>query len=147
MFPYTHVLVPTDGSRLAAKGVRAGVKLARALGARVTGVFVRPDRPPPIYGEAALYYLQGDYETLVEKEAKNALAVVEREARAARVSFGTRSVQARRPWEGILAAARAGRCDMIVMASHGRSGIGGAILGSETQHVLARATVPVVVIR
>lgn len=147
MLRYTHVLVPTDGSRLAARGVRAGVKLAGALGARVTGVFVRPDRPPPIYGEAALYYLQGDYETFIEKEAKNALAAVEREARAAQVSFATRSVKARHPWEGILVTARAARCDMIVMASHGRSGMGGAVLGSETQHVLARATVPVVVIR
>lgn len=144
---FRHVLLPTDGSRLAAKGVKAGVKLARALGARVTGIYVRPERPPPIYGEAALYYMQGDYEKLAEKAAGDALAAIAREARAAGVACAMRILKAAHPWQGILAAARASRCDVIVMASHGRSGIGGAILGSETQHVLAHARMPVVVIR
>ena len=144
---FRHILIPSDGSKLAAKGVKAGVKLARALGARTTGVYVRPDRPPPIYGEAALYYLQGNYEKIADKEARTALAAIEREARAAGVACAIRTFKAVHPWQGILAAARAARCDVIVMASHGRSGVGGAILGSETQHVLARSTVPVMVMR
>lgn len=37
---FKHILLPTDGSKLALKGVKAGVKLAKALGARVTGVYV-----------------------------------------------------------------------------------------------------------
>jgi len=92
---FKHILIPTDGSRLAAKGVKAGVKLARSLGAQCT----------------------------------------------------TRIVKHAQPWQGILKVARAAQCDAIVMPTHGRGGIGGLILGSETQHVLARSKIPVVVIR
>jgi len=52
---FKHLLIPTDGSALAAKGVRAGVKLARALGARVSGVYVIQPYIAPIYADAALY--------------------------------------------------------------------------------------------
>jgi nucleotide-binding universal stress UspA family protein len=48
---YKHLLLPTDGSKLAAKGVKAGVKLAKALGAKVTGVYVLPRSMPPVYGD------------------------------------------------------------------------------------------------
>ena len=51
------------------------------------------------------------------------------------------------PWQGILRAARAGRCGAIVMASHGRGAVGGLILGSETSRVLARSKIPVLVAR
>ena len=52
-----------------------------------------------------------------------------------------------KPWEGILKTARARKCDAIVMASHGRTGLGGLFLGSETQRVLAHSRIPVLVIR
>lgn len=147
---FKHILIPTDGSRLAAKGVKAGIKLARALGARVTGVKIVLPYMPPIYGEAAVYYpafSPGDYDRISAKEAKKALGLIEREARAAKVQCTTRIVKQAQPWQGILKAARAAKCDAIVMSTHGRGGIGGLILGSETQHVLARSKIPVVVIR
>lgn len=145
-----HILIPTDGSRLAAKGVRAGVRLARALRARATGVYVMLPFMPPVYGEAAVYYPAfslGDYDKIAAKEAKKALAAIEREARSAGVKCATRILKEAVPWRGILKAARAAKCDAIVMASHGRGGIGGLILGSETQYVLAHSRIPVVVIR
>jgi nucleotide-binding universal stress UspA family protein len=95
---FKHILIPTDGSRLALKGIKAGVKLARALGARVTGLYVVAPYAPP-------------------------------------------------PWEGILRAARSGKCDAVAIASHGRGGLGGLILGSETQRVLAHSKIPVLVVR
>jgi nucleotide-binding universal stress UspA family protein len=51
------------------------------------------------------------------------------------------------PWEGILKAARGKRCDLIVMASHGRRGIAGLLLGSETTKVLTHSKIPVLVCR
>ena len=147
---FKHILIPTDGSRLAQKGVQAGVKLARALGARVIGVYVVLPFMPPIYGEAAMYYPAlslGDYDRIAEKEAKKALSAIEAEARRARVRCETRTVKGALPWQGILKAARSKKCDAIVMASHGRGGIGGLILGSETQYVLAHSKIPVVVLR
>lgn len=147
---YKHILIPTDGSRLAAKGIKAGVKLAKALGARVTGVYVVLPYVPPVYGEAAVYYpgySPKEYEAIVQKGAKKALAAVEIEAQTAGVRFATRVVSAAPPWAGILQAAQRGKCDLVVIASHGRGGVGGLILGSETQHVLARSKIPVLVIR
>jgi len=148
---FKHILVPTDGSALAGKGVRAGVKLAKALGAKVTGLYVALPYVPPLYGEAALYYVPGlspqDFKKVVERQSTKALEPLLREARAAKVRSATRTLTAGQPWDGILKAARSAGCDAIVMASHGRSGIGGAILGSVTTQVLARSKIPVLVVR
>ena len=146
---FKHILIPTDGSKLALKGIKAGVKLAAALGAKVTGVYVIAPYTPPMYGEGSVYIpgisVQA-YRKATERQAKKALAAVEVEAQTADVPCTTRFVTAERPFEGILKSARA-RCDAIVMASHGRSGLGGLLLGSETTRVLASSKIPVLVIR
>jgi len=142
---FKHILIPTDGSKLALKGVKAGVKLARALGARVTALYVVPPFVEPLYGEAAIY--------VPAMSARQYKQLGERDARKALAAFGdgraiTKKVVFSRPaWDGILAAARAGRCDAIVMASHGRGAFGGLLLGSETQRVLAHSKIPVLVVR
>jgi nucleotide-binding universal stress UspA family protein len=147
---FKHILVPTDGSRLAARGVKAGVRLAKSLRAKVTGVYVKFPYLPPMYGEAVMYVTYMDekaYRKVAEAQAKKALAVVEAEARKARVRCATRSAMTAQPWDGILKAARSAGCDAIVMASHGRGGLGGLILGSETQRVIAHSKIPVLVTR
>jgi nucleotide-binding universal stress UspA family protein len=148
---YKHILVPTDGSALAAKGVREAVRLAKALRAKITAVYVASPFVPPIYGEAAVYYSgafsRSEYKALTEKIAKKALGVVERAARAGSVPCNTRLVTDPQPWGGILRAARGRKCDLIVMGSHGRSAVGGLILGSETSRVLAHSKIPVLVAR
>jgi len=147
---FKHILVPTDGSKLALKGVKAGVKLARSLGARVTGLYVVAPYLPPMYGEAAIYVpglSAREYKRNGARAARKALAAVEIEARLAGAPFVTKVVYGALPWEGILRAARSGKCDAIVIASHGRGGLGGLILGSETTRVLANSKIPVLVTR
>jgi len=148
---FRHVLIPTDGSRLAARGARAGVRLAKALGAKVTGLYVMFPYVPPIYGEASLYYVPGltptESRKTYEKQAKKALGVVQAEAARARVRCKTRYVTSGQPWQAILREARRARCDAVVMASHGRGGLGGLLLGSETARVLANSKIPVLVVR
>ena len=146
---YKHILIPTDGSRDAGKGVRAGVRLAKALGAKVTGVHVvAPYYVPPAFVHGAVY-IPGvsaeDYRRQSERQAKKALAVVEREARAARVPCKTVFVTDPQAGYGILKAARSARCDAIAMASRCR-GRWKALLGSETRRVLAESKLPVVVL-
>jgi nucleotide-binding universal stress UspA family protein len=146
---FRHVLVPTDGSRLAARGVRAGVRLAAALGARVSGVYVM-QRTGGGAGDPALFYAgrsAREWRSRFEAAARKALAVIEIEAELARVACETAIVRNARPWKGILGAARRRRCDAIVIASHGRGGLGGLVLGSETRNVLAHSRVPVLVVR
>lgn len=148
---FKRILVPTDGSKLAAKGVKAGVKLARSLHAKVTGVYVIPPYVPPVYGEAALYYVPGmsprEYKKACLGAARKALRTVEREARRAGVACTTRVVSDPGPSAGILRAARAAKCDAIAMASHGRGAVGGLLLGSQTARILAGSKLPVLVTR
>jgi nucleotide-binding universal stress UspA family protein len=147
---FKNILIATDGSKLSSKGVQAGVKLAKSLGARVTGVHVTPPYDRPAYIEGA--GLRGAispaaYRKATEREARKALAEVEIEAGAAKVAFSTEAVTAGSPWEGILEVAKKARCDAIAIASHGRSNLGGLLLGSETAHVLSRSKIPVLVVR
>lgn len=147
---FKQILLPTDGSRLADKGVRAGLALARALGARATGLYVILPFVPAILGEGSVYYpalAPGDYDKAAGAQARKTLGAIEAQARKAGVRYASRIVKDDPPWRGILRAARAAKCDVIVMASHGRGGLRGLILGSETQHVLARSKIPVLVIR
>jgi len=140
---FKHILLPTDGSALAAKGVKNGVRLAKALGARVTGAYVIEPYLPPMYPEGAVMVGSvldpREYEKAAEAQAAKALARIEREARRAAVRCAKQFVSAPQPWQGILKVARAKRCDAIVMASHGRGGLGGLILGSQTARVLAHS--------
>ena len=147
---FKHILIPTDGSRLALRGAKAGVKLASALGARVTALFVVQPYFPAAYGEAAIYVpavSPQEYKQASARAAKKALAAVEAQARAAGVACRALSVSDPQPWGGILRAARSRKCDAIALASHGRGALGGLILGSETQRVLAHSKIPVLVIR
>jgi nucleotide-binding universal stress UspA family protein len=144
-----HLLVCTDGSPRAAKGVREGVRLARALGAQITGVCVMAPSPE-YYGEHSYYFggfTAATYRKYTKHAADKALAPLIAAARSAGVRCTTRKITDAQPWRGILRAARAARCDLIVMASHGRGALGGLILGSETMHVLAHGRVPVLVVR
>ena len=147
---FKHILVPTDGSRLSAKAVKTAAKLAKQIGARLTGVYVIPPYVPPMYGEAAIYVPEISpkrYKDLSEKEAKKALAVVEIEARTAGVACKIGWLTADQAWEGIVKQARSKKADLIVMASHGRRGLSGLLLGSETTKVLTHSRIPVLVCR
>src|SRR5918996_5982470 len=102
---YKHILIPTDGSRLAAKGVKAGVRLAKALGARVTGVYVVPRNLPPVYGgDGAVFVPEMTperFEKAMKSEAAKALRAIETEARAAAVRCTTEAPADNLPWQGI----------------------------------------------
>jgi nucleotide-binding universal stress UspA family protein len=147
---YKHILVPTDGTKLSARAVRAAVALARTCGARITGVYVIPPYVPPVYAEGMLYVADigpRRHKELMAKAAKKALDALGAEARRGRVACASATPLADQPWDGILKTARAKRCDLIVMASHGRRGIAGLLLGSETTKVLTHSKIPVLVCR
>jgi nucleotide-binding universal stress UspA family protein len=147
---YKHILVPTDGSALSQKAIRTAALMARAMNGRVTGIYVIPPYTPPVYGEAVMYVPELSprrYKEISEREAKKALTAVTLEADSAGVSAKTIFVTAQNPWEGIIRGAHAKKCDLIVMASHGRKGLAGLLLGSETTKVLTHSKIPVLVCR
>lgn len=146
---FRHILIPTDGSALSEAAVRAGVDLARALGARVTGFFAAPAPTPLVYGDLLPvgYMAPDQHEALIRKTSEHHLGVIESMARAAGVPAKCVSVTSDYPADSIIKVASDEGCDLIFMASHGRRGLSGILLGSETQKVLTHTKVPVLVFR
>jgi nucleotide-binding universal stress UspA family protein len=147
---YQHILVATDGSALSRKAVKAAVELAAGIGARLTGIYVMPEYQPAVYGEAAMYVGQlspRKFREAAEQEAVAALAVVQKAADDLDLSAGATRVTSAQPWDAIVKVARKKKCDLIVMASHGRRGLKGLLLGSQTVKVLTHSKVPVLVCR
>jgi len=147
---YRHLLACTDGAPRARKAVAIAAKLARACGAKLTVLFVMPPYVLPAYGEAA-QYLPGVtrhlYKQRADALAKKVLAPAARLARESGVVCETLAANAPEPWSGVLHAAHRRKCDLIVMASHGRRGLARALLGSETRKVLTHSRIPVLVVR
>ncbi|MBM3580876.1 MAG: universal stress protein [Alphaproteobacteria bacterium] len=144
---YKNILLPTDGSELSNRAVRHGIKLAKALKARVIGMTNTPVWQDIYAGAGARMMSVDDYERETKATAGRALATIKRLADKERVRCAT--VHARRPdaWKAIIRTARGKGCDLIVMASHGRSGMKAFVLGSETNKVLAHTKIPVLVHR
>lgn len=146
---FKHILIPTDGSDLSNESAKAGVQLAKALGARVTGFFAAPAPTPVVYSHFIPVGLMSpeEHAQLIEKTATQYLSVIESAARAAGVACEVTHETNEYPAEAIIETARERGCDCIFIASHGRRTRRGPTLGSETQKVAAAADVPVVIYR
>jgi len=146
---FKHVLLPTDGSPVARKAIRAGVALAKKLGARVTAYHALDSVQPYIYSEGVVIStaMLRDVDKQARDRGMKYLAEVEKAAKAARVTCRTLITKPATPYQGIVAAAKKQRCDVIFMASHGRGELATLLLGSVTQKVLAHSKVPVLVYR
>jgi nucleotide-binding universal stress UspA family protein len=147
---YKHILIPTDGSPLSLKAVKVGARLAKRFNAKVTGLYVIPPYRPLQGTEAIAYsdlYSPAKYAADMRKVSGEAVGKVQRAAAAEKVSCEALALTERTPWEGIVKTARTKKCDLIVMASHGRRGLEGLLLGSETTKVLTHSKTPVLVCR
>lgn len=144
---FKHILVPTDGSEISAKVIRKTMELAKLHGASVTGVHVVPDFRVFAYQAEMVADTSEQFQRDGEARAKRCLDQVEAIAREVGVPCNVVSVMAEHPYEAIIKAAVDGSCDLITMASHGRKGIKGLLLGSETQKVLTHSQIPVLVFR
>ena len=146
---FKHILIPTDGSPVAAKAVRAGIALAAEMGARVTAYYGLDPMPAPYYGDGYTVDARAiaDIERSARATGETTLAKIEKAAKAAGVRYAGVINKPGTPYDGIVAAARKSKCDVIFMASHGRRGIAGLVLGSVTNKVLSHSKVPVLVFR
>lgn len=146
---YKHILIPTDGSALSDKAIDAGVEFAREVGARVTGFTAVREYQVP--SQIELMNRHGvsmeQYELEARGQAEAALQKIADRARAAGVEYNADFAQSDHPHEAIIRAAESHGCDLIFMASHGRSGISALLHGSETQGVLSRSKIPTLVYR
>ena len=143
---FKRILVPTDGSELSDKAIKAAVDLARTLKASLVGLTTLE---PYSYSNLSEYRPEtlDDYEARMDKAGAERLARITDAASQAGVPVETVSVKSFSPYEAIIDTAKASKCDLIVMASHGRRGLNAVLLGSETQKVLTHTTIPVMVFR
>src|SRR6476646_8186493 len=142
---YRHLLVPLDDSPLAVDTVHQAVTFAKTLGAKVTFFHAQADYGASSIGALERVMSPAAFNEHMAGEAKAILAKAEVVARVAGVPHDTAVMTSDRPHEAILQAAELRGCDLIFIASHGRGGIKGMMLGSQTQKVLQLTTIPVLV--
>ncbi len=144
---YKNLLIATDGSELAEKGVTHGLGLAKALGAKITVVTVSDPWTVYATGDVGATFPIEEYERASADSANALLSAVAKRAEAAGVACTTCYVKEQFPAEGIIETAKKEDADLIVMASHGRSGVSRFLLGSQANKVVTHSTVPVLIIR
>lgn len=146
---YKHILIATDGSEVGQKGVDHGLSLARHLNARVT--IITATEPYPIFGGDFTFAAGGamlsDFRGGQQASAKATLAAASQEAKSAGLEAEPIHVPDAEPAEAILDVAKSHKCDLIVMGSHGRRGIGRVVVGSKTWEVVSHGHIPVLVVR
>ena len=145
---YRNILIATDGSKLAEKAVTNGLSLAKSVGAKVTALIV--EAPFNVFNVPELQIRQmpeafAQHTEYVKQHATKVLNHVAEAAKAAGVPCDTVQLEDEQPYRAIIKTAEDKGCDMIVMASHGRSGISAVLLGSVTNKVLTHTKIPVLV--
>lgn len=144
---FKHLLVPIDGSDMTKKSLKKVLDLAKKDAASITLVYVSDPMPPMVYSDSSLGYgfSQKDHKKACDAFAKNLFKntqAVLGEGVAVRTlhTFNPRLAG------GVLAAAKKAKADVIVMASHKRTGIKGMLLGSQTNEVIVHSSLPVIVL-
>jgi nucleotide-binding universal stress UspA family protein len=147
---FKHILLPTDGSVLSSRAVKRGIRFARAARARITTVYVVPEFRM-MADEGFISPLGAELKKRIDRDSRQhaakLLTRVEGWARAAGVPCDAVAVSGDSPYLHIIATARKRKCDLIIMASHGRTGLSSLLLGSETAKVLTHSKIPVMVVR
>jgi len=157
---FTNILLPTDGLKICDDALTGGIELAKALGAKVTGVHVTrkltPQQILEAYHPEILWGPQeaekaqeamAHLEELHKASADKYLTTIQTRAEAAGVDCEVVYLTGESPLHGIMKVAEEKGCDLIYIASHSRSGIAGALLGTVTSKVLSHSTIPVLVHR
>lgn len=143
---YSHILISTDGSELAQRGVDHGLSLAKSLGSKVTTVTITEPFPIAAKGSGKWAPHIKTYNADQAESAERILSVIKTSARKMGLEVNTAHISNNYPAAAIIDTAQNLGCNLIVMASHGRRGIKKFLLGSQTSEVLVTATVPVLVV-
>ena len=143
---FKHILVPIDGSATSQFAIDKTISLAKAFDSKVSAIFVID--PYPFTGVGTDFaYGQAEYLSAATAEANAAVKAAKVMFEAAGVTVDASVIEAHAAWRGVVQAADSLGADLIVMGSHGRSGLEKLVLGSVTQAVLSHTKLPVLVVR
>jgi len=146
---YKKILVATDGSTLSKKAVTHAISLAQLSGAELVALKVVP-RYPQSYFEGGMVLPASDVGRIEKQWMEHSQTIVDAVAKSGSAKGVTvKAITSKSDLvsDAIIAAAKKHKCDLIVMASHGRNGVKRLLLGSETQLVLTHSNIPVLVLR
>ena len=144
---FKHILLPTDGSALSETAIQSGIRFAKSINAHITGLHVIAPFHLLARGPGMVSDTKEQFEKNSVANAELYLAAISRAAKEAGVPCDCVTEKADHPYEAIIAAAEKRGCDLILMASHGRRGVKGLLIGSETHKVLTHTKIPVLVFR
>lgn len=147
---YAHIMLPLDGSELSLKALNEGVALAKALGSKLTLITVVSSYHTGVtvpFSSGIVKEIEKSHNEEARKAAEKLHVDMSARARSEGVKCESVVAFGDSPYEEIIAKAQASKCDLIVMASHGRKGLDGLLLGSETVKVLTHSHIPVLVVR
>jgi nucleotide-binding universal stress UspA family protein len=143
---FQRILVPTDGSEITGRAVATALGLAKTLGAEIFTLCVKEPFPYGAVAEMQPTPPQEFFDAQERTAARNVRVVIDA-CDAAGIVCHAQTTEGLQPWEAIVEHATEQHCDLLVMGSHGRSGLASLFLGSETQDVLKHTTIPVLVVR
>jgi nucleotide-binding universal stress UspA family protein len=144
---FKSILLPIDGSELSEKATATAIQFAQLNHAMIVAVTVVQPLPMAPLGDGSVMIDAGQYSTEMQEAARGHIDRVAAAAGAAGIPFEGLISMSASPSEEIVEAAKKYNCDIILMASHGRTGLEKFLLGSETQKVLSHTTLPVMVLR
>lgn len=144
---YTNILIPTDGSDLAEKAVKSGIAFAKEINAKVTVLTVAAPFHVFTFNTHVVEDTPAEYHKRISERTTKTLEQAASTAKTAGVACDTVQMEHKHPYQAIIDTAQSKGCDLIMMASHGRRGIAGVVLGSETGKVLTHSKIPVLVHR
>jgi nucleotide-binding universal stress UspA family protein len=142
---FKRILVPTDGSEITGHAVATAIGLAKAVGAEIFTLCVKEPFPYGAVAEMQPTPPQEFFDAQERSAARHVRAVMDA-CEAAGVRCHGETIEGMQPWEAIIEYAQKKGCDLIVMGSHGRSGLASLFLGSETDDVLKHTKLPVLVV-
>jgi nucleotide-binding universal stress UspA family protein len=143
---FTRILVPVDGSTCASSAVDVAIDLAKLQGARLTIVNVVDPAKAALasmdpYGGTAIPWLEA-----LTEDGKTLLNEASERARRAGVTLSATHLLNGNAVEQIAATAAEEACDLIVIGSHGRSGLSRLVLGSVAEGVMRETSVPTLIV-
>ncbi len=144
---FKHILLPTDGSELSTTAIRQGIRFAKSIGAKVTGLCVIPMQHTFLFETRISKNVLEEADQRFEELAETYLAELEKAAKEVGVACDVVFSRNDFPYDDIIRVAEEKECDLIMMASHGRRGVKALLIGSETQKVLTHSKIPVLVFR
>lgn len=144
---YKHILIAFDASELSEKALCQGIDLAKAIGAKVTALYVTMPWSSIAVGEIAVMFPPDEYDKNAAAAAMEQLKLAQVRAKAKDVTCNILHKSDSQPHKAIVGTAEEKGCDLIVMGSHGRRGIAGLLLGSVAMKTLTHVHIPVLVYR